>query len=178
MEIRGSLIYGGGAARRRGEMADFDSSGTNEGEMFGPEFGQDLIHEACHLIQALAFHGSGGCETETDAVENDGDLCCERFECADLTARCGEEIVRDHLQKVDAIEVIENASGKFGTPSESNSVWETVHLFSLRIRHSRRHNRPHLHNLRHRCNCCLRCRSCWTCHRKSCRSPNRLSLVR
>jgi hypothetical protein len=70
-----------------------------------------LIHEARHLIQALGFYRSTRGEAETDAVENDGDLGGERFESADLAARRVEKIIGDHLQEVEAIEVLENTGG-------------------------------------------------------------------
>ena len=50
-------------------MADFDSAGADESQMFGPEFGADLVEETSHLIEPLGFDGSGRGEAETDAVD-------------------------------------------------------------------------------------------------------------
>lgn len=68
-------------------MADFDAAGADESEMFGPEFGADLVEEASHLIESLVFDGSGRGEAEANAVEYYGNLIGERFESADLAAR-------------------------------------------------------------------------------------------
>jgi hypothetical protein len=82
------------------------------------------------LIEALGFHGRGRSQPETDAVENHGDSGSERFERADLAAWCGEQIVGNNFQEVEAIEVFENAGGKVGAPPEADSVSKIVHVLA------------------------------------------------
>jgi hypothetical protein len=89
-------------------MADFDAAGTDESQMFGPELGADLVHEACHLIEALGFDRGRRREAEADAVENDGNLSREHLKSADLAARREKKIVGDDFEKIDRVEMLEN----------------------------------------------------------------------
>src|SRR6266545_7729471 len=67
-QVLSCAIDGRACSGRRGEMADFDSTASDKGQMLRPQFRLDFLDEPSRLLQSCRLHGNGRRETEADSM--------------------------------------------------------------------------------------------------------------